>query len=123
MHHQRMLTRVRALPWIAVFGATLSTVQAQPVSEPPLIGVEMNSGMLWRIERADAALTEIGPTGITGFGALEFNPNDGFLYGVRFGDVADSALYRIAISPSLNDVLSVDFIGGLWTWRALKRAG
>jgi len=108
-----MLKQVRALPWIAVLGAALSTAQAQPASGPPLIGVEMNSGMLWRIERADAALTEIGPTGVTGLGALEFNPNDGFLYGVRFGDVADSALYRIAISPSLTDVLSVDLIGGL----------
>ncbi len=113
MHHQRMLTHACALPWIAVFGATLSIAQAQPVGEPPLIGVEMNSGTLYSISRADATLSEIGPTGLTGLGALEFNPNDGFLYGMTFGDVADTALYRIGISPSLQDVLSVDLIGGL----------
>lgn len=111
MHCQRMRKHACAVSWIVVFGAALAIAQAQPVAQTSLIGVEHTTGTLYNISKTDASLVEIGQTGLSGLGALEFNPADGLLYGMTSGQHA--ALYRIEISPSLDDVLSVDLIGEL----------
>lgn len=68
----------------------------------PLIGVEENTGDFYAISTTDASLQLIGHSGVTGLGALEFNPSDGFLYGFTTG--AAPLLYRFAIPPTLDAV-------------------
>ena len=91
--------------------ATLVTLIAGPVVEAQLIGVEEATGNLYQISAVDASLTLIGGTGLDGVGALEFNPYDGLLYAMTTGE--NATLYQIDLSPSMDQVLSVDPIGEL----------
>jgi hypothetical protein len=75
-----------------------------------LIGVEEDTGKFYSISTADSATQLIASTGITGLGALEFNPHDGFLYGFTTG--ASPSLYRFTIPPTLDDVTS-ELVGPL----------
>jgi hypothetical protein len=68
----------------------------------PLIGVEENTGDFYAISTTNASLQLIGHSGVTGLGALEFNPRDGFLYGFTTG--AAPMLYRFDIPTSLDAV-------------------
>ncbi len=94
---------------VSALAVTLVLLMLVPVAQGQLIGVEANTGTLYSISTGDATLTEIGPTGLSGLGALEFNAHDGLLYGMTSGEHA--ALYRIGVSPSLDQVLSVDLVG------------
>jgi hypothetical protein len=82
-----------------------------PTAHAQLVAVEADNGTLYTVSTADATLTSIGETGLPGIGALEYNPHDGFLYGLTTG--ADAALYRIGVAPSLDEVRSVDLVGEL----------
>lgn len=57
-----------------------------------MFGVELDSGMLYRVDPASAGLTAVGPTGVTNMAALEFAA-DGTLYGFNVG--IGPTLYRI----------------------------
>jgi|CXWL01.1.fsa_nt_gi hypothetical protein len=69
-----------------------------------LVGVEFNTGSFYSISTSDGSIQLIDDTDINGIGALEFNPQDGFLYGFTTGSPATATLYRFTISPSLDDV-------------------
>lgn len=91
--------------------AALALLLAVPVTLGQLVAVEWDEGRLYNVSTTDASLTLIGGTGLVGLGALEFNPSDGFLYGLTTGEQA--ALYRIGISPAADEILSVVSVGEL----------
>lgn len=70
----------------------ISSLYVNAVSQPYLVGIEYDTGKLYRIETSDATLTLLGETGITGIGSLEF-ASDNFLYGITTGP--DPVIYRI----------------------------
>jgi hypothetical protein len=92
---------MRRTHFAAVLGLGSLIVPAN-AGEAPLIGVEEDTGDFYAISTADASLQLIGHSGITGLGALEFNPSDGFFYGFTTGD--NSVLYRFYVSPALDSV-------------------
>jgi len=75
-----------------------------------LIDVEEDTGKFYSISTADSAMQLIDSTGITGLGALEFNPHDGFFYGFTTG--ASPSLYRFTVPPTLDHVTS-ELVGPL----------
>ncbi len=94
---------VRVLVGVVLLGPTTS-LNAQ------LVGVEFDTGSFYSISTSDGSLQLIADTDINGIGALEFNSQDGFIYGFTTGDAA--TLYRFTISPSLDDV-TAELIGPL----------
>ena len=92
------------------FLAVLLVAVAVPAANAQLIAVEEDTGNLYAISTADAALELIGTTGISDLGALEFNALDGYHYGMTTGESA--SLYRIDIS-SAPETIGVEFVGEL----------
>ena len=85
-----------------------------PVRGGTLIGVEGNTGKLYRISPFDAKVTYLADTGIDRLDALESGP-DGFLYG--FGETLPNPLYRIdpvTLAPTFVAFLDhTSFEGGI----------
>jgi hypothetical protein len=77
-----------------------------------LVGVEFNTGSFYSISTTDGSLQFIGDTDIENIGALEFNPQDGFLYGFTTGAAKLTNLYRFTISPTL-DAVTAELVGPL----------
>jgi hypothetical protein len=75
-----------------------------------LIAIEEDTGNLYSVSTADAALELIGATGVPGLGSLEFNVRDGYHYGITTGDSA--SLYRIDIDAA-PDTIGVELVGEL----------
>ncbi len=82
-----------------------------PLAQAQLMAVEWDTGDLYGVSESDAGLSLIGSTGLSALGALEFNPFDGNLYGMTTGE-QDAMLYRLDVSPGLDDVVATA-IGGL----------
>jgi hypothetical protein len=91
--------------------ALLSCGVSSALQAAPLIAIEFDTGNLYSVSTDDASLALIGDTGLTGVGALEFNPVDGFFYATTTGPTA--ALYRIDISPVLDSIENVTLVGPL----------
>lgn len=98
---------------LAVFLAVCSA--ADSIHAEPLIAIESGTGNIYTVDPANASLSLIGGTGLTGVGALEFNPHNGNFYALTTG--SSSALYQIDLSPSLNAVSGVSLIGDLDTFK------
>src|ERR1041385_5932059 len=64
-----------------------------------LYGVENDTGNLYRISTANAALFLVGNTGASLLGSLEYRPANGFLYGIGSDPLntgnGNGLLYRI----------------------------
>ncbi len=83
-----------------------------PSLRAQLVGVEFNTGTFYSISTTDGSLQLIGDTDIANIGALEFNPQDGFLYGFTTGAAKLTNLYRFTISPSF-DAVTAELVGPL----------
>jgi len=68
------------------------------VASDPLVAIDRDSTKLYAVSTTDASLTLIGTTDVADLGALEFNENDGFLYGITRG--VSSSLYRISATTA-----------------------
>ena len=86
--------------------APVSSLRAQ------LVGVEFNTGNFYSISTTDGSLQLIGDTDIDNIGSLEFNPQDGFLYGFTTGEAKLTNLYRFTISPAF-DAVTAELVGPL----------
>ena len=76
------------------------------------MAVEFDTGNLYSVSTADASVSLIGATGQANLGSLEYNPHDGFYYAFTIESEAPFAnLYRIALSPGLDSVQSVEHVG------------
>jgi hypothetical protein len=93
---------IALLPCFALM--TVSTARAS------LIAVEYDSGDLYGVSVPGATLEFIGSTGVSELGALEYNPLDGFTYGITTGESA--ALYRIDIALDPDEVTAT-YVGAL----------
>jgi hypothetical protein len=96
----------RRLATAAALFALVVGALAPSARSDVLIGVEGNTGKLYRISSTDASLTYLSDTGIDRLDALERGP-DGFLYG--FGEPLPNRLYRIdprTFAPTLVGSLS-----------------
>ena len=82
----------------AIIVAIFSLAAVSNAAAAQLYGIENDTGNLYRISTADAALSLVGNTGISNLGSLEYRPSNGLLYGIRSqlidGHLAGS-LYRI----------------------------
>jgi hypothetical protein len=86
--------------------APVSSLRAQ------LVGVEFDTGRFYSISTTDGSLQLIGDTDIANIAALEFNSQDGVLYGFTSGEAKLTNLYRFTISPSFDSV-SAELVGPL----------
>lgn len=81
---------------LAVFLVVASAVSA--LAQPSgggvgnLLGIELDTGNLYRVNQRTAEVGLVGNTGQVGYGALEFSP-EGVLYGIVTG--SSPSLYRI----------------------------
>ena len=95
-------------------GMLLAFIALAPVAplRAQLVGVEFNTGTFYSISTTNGSLQLIGDTDINNLGALEFNVQDGFLYGFTTGDAKTTDLYRFTISSSLDSV-TAELVGPL----------
>ena len=90
------ITNIQAIRAIVVTIFSLAAVSNATAAQ--LYGIEYDTGNLYRISTANAALTLVGNTGITNLGSLDYRPSDGLLYAIRNEFVVDhsvGSLYRI----------------------------
>ena len=76
-----------------------------PLVHGQLVAVESGTGNLYSVSESDASLSLIDSTGLSNLGALEFDPFSGTLYGLTTGE-QNATLYRLDISPGLDDVVA-----------------
>jgi hypothetical protein len=78
-----------------------------------LYGIEYDTGNLYRISTANAALTLVGNTGASLLGSLEYRPANGFLYGIGSDPLntgnGNGLLYRINPANA-----STTLVGSIW---------
>jgi hypothetical protein len=104
---------MRRLGWAAAaLALALGTAGPAPAD---VIGIDTDSGNLYRVSTSNAALTLIGNTAVTFWGDIQFAPN-GTLYGFTVG--VGPLLYRInpttaASTPVGSTGLALVFEGGL----------
>jgi uncharacterized protein DUF6923 len=83
----------------AIVVAILSLAAVTNSARGQLYGVENNTGNLYRISTANAALSLVGNTGASLLGSLEYRPANGFLYGIGSDPLnsgnGNGLLYRI----------------------------
>ena len=91
--------------WIAVFMPILALGTGLPLAHGQLVAVESGTGNLYSVSESDASLSLIDSTGLSNLGALEFDPFSGMLYGLTTGE-QNATLYRLDISPGLDDVVA-----------------
>jgi hypothetical protein len=70
---------------VAIFSLAAVTNSARG----QLYGIEYDTGNLYRVSTANAALSLVGNTGVV-LGSLEYRPSNGFLYGIGFLNLSDS---------------------------------
>jgi hypothetical protein len=93
------ITNIPAIRAIVV--AIFSLVAVTNSARGQLYGVENDTGNLYQISTANAALSLVGNTGASLLGSLEYRPSNGFLYGIGslhspLGDGnGNGLLYRI----------------------------
>ncbi len=98
----------RRLPALSLVFASLSVIAVPvPAAADYLVGIEWNTGRLYRISSTDASLSLLAETGLDRIGPLERAP-DGALYG--FGEVRPNPLYRI--DPATLTPTRVGFLSG-----------
>lgn len=102
---------MRSFTFRGLVSTAMMACGAVPTLAQPLIGVHFDSGNLYNIEASDASIGLLGGTGISGIGALELNPVDGFYYAVTTGSTA--SLYRLEISANLDTIESIALVGPL----------
>jgi hypothetical protein len=81
-------------------------VSAAIVGGQTLMGIDRDTGTIYRISTADASLVRVGSTGQPLIGSLELAPDD-YLYGFTSGD--SSHLYRI--NPETGAATNVGSLG------------
>src|SRR6476646_2334800 len=82
----------------AIIVAIFSLAAVTNSARGQLYGIEYDTGNLYRISTANAALTLVGNTGISNLGSLDYRPSNGSLYGIRsqlIDGLAAGSLYRI----------------------------
>lgn len=107
---------MRSFTFGGLLAAAMMASSASDSLAQPLIAVHFDTGNLYNIEASDASINLLGATGVAGLGSLEFNPNDGFYYGVSTGQTA--SLYRLDIGPGLNTIESIELVGPLGFFNA-----
>src|SRR4051812_21304996 len=97
---KRFLPRISItkIPLIHSTVVAISLTAVTNSARGQLYGIEYDTGNLYRISTANAALSLVGNTGISNLGSLEYRPSNGLLYAVRNEFVVDhsvGSLYRI----------------------------